>query len=146
MRQPLGAAFRELLPGAPPEEQRQADEAPGGEGARGCVRQGRAREKDAQVGTQHACLHAASTPAPPHLLAPSPPPHPPRTHPVAPPPGESFYFRVNGVPLFARGANLIPLAVLPTRAEAGPAAGGGGGVQRLLRAALAANMNMVRVW
>eukprot|EP00882_Tetradesmus_deserticola_P029377 GHRQ01032906.1.p1 GENE.GHRQ01032906.1~~GHRQ01032906.1.p1 ORF type:complete len:207 (+),score=97.48 GHRQ01032906.1:89-622(+) len=53
--------------------------------------------------------------------------------------GESFYFRVNGVPLFAKGANLIPLHVLST-------AVGDEQVVRLLQSAAAANMNMVRIW
>lgn len=53
--------------------------------------------------------------------------------------GESFQFVVNGRPVFAKGANWIPahsfVAGL-TRAD----------YERDLRSALAANMNMVRVW
>lgn len=30
--------------------------------------------------------------------------------------GETFFFRVNGLPIFIKGANLIPLDILPTRA------------------------------
>lgn len=54
-------------------------------------------------------------------------------------PGESFYFKVNDVPLFAKGANLIPLHVLGT--AVGPA-----DVRALLQSAVDANMNMVRIW
>jgi len=53
--------------------------------------------------------------------------------------GESFFFRVNGVPIYAQGANLIPLHILHTRPT--PA-----NVTRLLAAALRAHMNMVRIW
>jgi beta-mannosidase len=53
--------------------------------------------------------------------------------------GESFQFKVNGRPVFAKGANWIPahsfVAGL-TRAD----------YERDLRAAAAANMNMIRVW
>lgn len=53
--------------------------------------------------------------------------------------GESFYFRVNGVPLFAKGANLIPLHVLSTAVTLSD-------VRALLESAVAANMNMIRIW
>ncbi|KAF8062032.1 hypothetical protein HT031_004292 [Scenedesmus sp. PABB004] len=53
--------------------------------------------------------------------------------------GESFYFRVNGQPLFAKGANLVPLAVLSTAVSDGAAAAAA-------RDAAAAGMNMLRVW
>ncbi len=55
------------------------------------------------------------------------------------PAGESFYFRVNGVPIFVQGANLIPLDILPTRVTAGR-------IRRLLKTAVRSNMNMIRVW
>ena len=53
--------------------------------------------------------------------------------------GESFYVRVNGVPIFARGANYIPQdqftpRVTPERYRA------------LFEDVAAANMNMLRVW
>ena len=53
--------------------------------------------------------------------------------------GESFYFEVNGQPLFAKGANYIPSDALlpnvtPQRYE------------RMFEDMKAANMNMVRVW
>jgi beta-mannosidase len=53
--------------------------------------------------------------------------------------GTSFYFRVNGVPFFAKGGNWIPAdSFLPrvTRAR----------YESLLRDCRAANMNMLRVW
>src|SRR5206468_1900165 len=51
----------------------------------------------------------------------------------------SFGFRINGIPIFAKGANLIPFDMFPARVTA---------VQqrRILDSAVAANMNMVRVW
>ena len=53
--------------------------------------------------------------------------------------GESFYFEVNGYPLFAKGANWIPADTLVTRVEASH-------YRRLLRSAADAHMNMLRVW
>jgi beta-mannosidase len=55
------------------------------------------------------------------------------------PSGTSFYFRVNGVPIFAKGSNLIPLDVFAPRETRERA-------RWLLSLAAAANMNMVRVW
>jgi beta-mannosidase len=53
--------------------------------------------------------------------------------------GESFYMKVNGVPVFMKGANWIPLdSFLP---RPGP-----DDYRRLLAAAKDANMNMLRVW
>ena len=53
--------------------------------------------------------------------------------------GESFYFRLNGVPLFAKGANYIPQdnflpRVTPSR------------YAKIIQSAVDANMNMLRVW
>lgn len=53
--------------------------------------------------------------------------------------GMSFYFEVNGIPMFAKGTNLIPSdALLPrvTRER----------YVRLLDDVQAAHMNMIRVW
>ena len=53
--------------------------------------------------------------------------------------GESFYFKVNGHPVFAKGANVIPFdnfltRVTPDRYEA------------IIKSAAETNMNMLRVW
>ncbi len=53
--------------------------------------------------------------------------------------GESFHFRVNGIAFFARGANYIPEDVYLTRPDR-PA------TERLVRDAVAANFNCLRVW
>jgi beta-mannosidase len=53
--------------------------------------------------------------------------------------GESFQFAVNGRPIFAKGANWIP-------ADCFVAGLGRSDYARDLEAAVAANMNMVRVW
>jgi beta-mannosidase len=53
--------------------------------------------------------------------------------------GRSFVFVVNGVPIFAKGANFIPPDIFPTRVT--PAR-----IRRLLESARDANMNMLRVW
>jgi beta-mannosidase len=53
--------------------------------------------------------------------------------------GETFYFRINGLPVFARGANWVPLDHFPTRA-------GYQDYKRMIDEALFANMNMLRVW
>ncbi len=53
--------------------------------------------------------------------------------------GQSFFFRVNGAPLFAKGANWIPADAMPSRITADD-------YQRLLTAARDAHMNLIRVW
>ncbi|HKT42236.1 MAG TPA: glycoside hydrolase family 2 protein [Rhodanobacteraceae bacterium] len=53
--------------------------------------------------------------------------------------GKSFEFVVNGVPIFAKGANFIPPGIFPTRVT--PAR-----IRQLLESARDANMNMLRVW
>lgn len=53
--------------------------------------------------------------------------------------GESFYFEVNGVPMFAKGANYIPSdAMLPAVTEKR--------FRTLFRDIREANMNLIRVW
>ena len=53
--------------------------------------------------------------------------------------GESFYFKLNGVPVFAKGANYIPQDVFQDRVTADH-------TKRLLDNVVASNMNMLRVW
>ncbi len=53
--------------------------------------------------------------------------------------GESFRFLVNGVPVFAKGANWIPADAFVTRIREEQ-------YEELIRAAADANMNMLRVW
>lgn len=53
--------------------------------------------------------------------------------------GESFYFEVNGIPMFAKGANYVPAdAMLPAMTAER--------YQTLFRDIRDANMNMIRVW
>ena len=53
--------------------------------------------------------------------------------------GKSFEFVVNGVPIFAKGANFIPPDIFPTRVASAR-------LRQLLESARDANMNMLRVW
>ena len=53
--------------------------------------------------------------------------------------GQNFQFILNGVPIFAKGANYIPPDSFPDRATQEVKLG-------LLRRCLRANMNMVRIW
>lgn len=53
--------------------------------------------------------------------------------------GESFYFKVNGVPVFMKGANYIPQNSLQSEVTEQH-------YEQLLNDAVAANMNMLRVW
>ncbi|MFW5932914.1 MAG: beta-mannosidase [Candidatus Hadarchaeota archaeon] len=53
--------------------------------------------------------------------------------------GESFYFEVNGVPIFAKGANWVPIDALYDRVSTER-------YDYLLSDMVEANMNMIRVW
>jgi beta-mannosidase len=53
--------------------------------------------------------------------------------------GKSFTFVVNGVPVFAKGANWVPADSFPTRVTRAR-------YRRLIESARDANMNMLRVW
>jgi beta-mannosidase len=53
--------------------------------------------------------------------------------------GERFYFRLNGVPLFIKGANYIPQDSFVTRVTDAQ-------YKKLVHDARVANMNMLRVW
>lgn len=53
--------------------------------------------------------------------------------------GESFSFKINGLPIFVKGANLIPTDVIPAEVSRRR-------LRRLLQQALDGNHNMVRIW
>lgn len=53
--------------------------------------------------------------------------------------GKSFAFVINGIPVFAKGADMIPFDSIPTRTTDAQ-------MQHILQSARDANMNMVRVW
>ncbi len=53
--------------------------------------------------------------------------------------GRSFEFIVNGIPVFAKGADVIPFDSFPSRVTTGD-------YRRILQSARDANMNMIRVW
>ena len=53
--------------------------------------------------------------------------------------GETFYFKVNGRPVFCKGANMIPMDIIhckPTIHQ----------IRKLVEDAKFANMDMLRVW
>ncbi|WP_111684928.1 beta-mannosidase [Winogradskyella tangerina] len=53
--------------------------------------------------------------------------------------GQSFYFKVNDVPVYAKGANYIPQHSFQNEVSASD-------YQKLLSAVVTSNMNMLRVW
>ncbi|MGM0376692.1 MAG: glycoside hydrolase family 2 protein, partial [Bacteroidota bacterium] len=53
--------------------------------------------------------------------------------------GESFYFELNGVPVFAKGSNYIPSDVFLPRVDTSQ-------YRQIISSAAEANMNMIRVW
>ncbi|CAG7825645.1 unnamed protein product [Allacma fusca] len=53
--------------------------------------------------------------------------------------GLTFYFRVNGWPIYAKGSNTIPIHVLPERVTQEM-------TEWLMESAKEANMNMLRIW
>ncbi|MBN2176004.1 MAG: glycoside hydrolase family 2 protein [Bacteroidales bacterium] len=53
--------------------------------------------------------------------------------------GESFYFSINGIPFFAKGANYIPQDNFPSRVSDDK-------YRQTIQNAVDANMNMLRVW
>ncbi|KAH8312206.1 hypothetical protein KR044_009796 [Drosophila immigrans] len=54
--------------------------------------------------------------------------------------GRTFYFRVNGHPIFMKGVNYVPAHTLPELSADSDT------LQNLLKSARDANMNMIRVW
>jgi beta-mannosidase len=55
------------------------------------------------------------------------------------PDGKTFYFRINGIPVFAKGSNFIPADAFNSRATPDY-------LRRLLQSAKDSNQNMIRVW
>jgi hypothetical protein len=53
--------------------------------------------------------------------------------------GESFYFRVNGIPVYSKGSNLIPFSMFATNDTAAV-------VSRTLDMAQATHQNTIRIW
>ncbi|GAB2497404.1 glycoside hydrolase family 2 TIM barrel-domain containing protein [Pseudoxanthomonas sangjuensis] len=53
--------------------------------------------------------------------------------------GRSFHFEINGIPVFAKGANSIPFDMFQPRVTKAQ-------LRRVLESAVAANMNMIRSW
>ncbi|MFH7611615.1 hypothetical protein RA272_29515, partial [Pseudomonas syringae pv. tagetis] len=53
--------------------------------------------------------------------------------------GQGFAFVINGVEIFAKGANVIPFDAFPARVDAAR-------LRQVLTAARDANMNMLRNW
>jgi len=53
--------------------------------------------------------------------------------------GKSFYFEINGVPVFAKGANYVPADIFPSRVTPEH-------YRKLIESAAAVNINMLRVW
>ena len=54
-------------------------------------------------------------------------------------PGRSMYFEVNGVPVYAKGSNLVPFDSFHSRITAT-------NITRMLDSALASHQNIIRVW
>uniref|UniRef100_A0A1L8DQR0 beta-mannosidase n=1 Tax=Nyssomyia neivai TaxID=330878 RepID=A0A1L8DQR0_9DIPT len=54
--------------------------------------------------------------------------------------GLSFFFRVNGVPIFMKGTNWIPSSILPEKSYTTSR------IKQLLSAVKTSHMNMIRVW
>ena len=53
--------------------------------------------------------------------------------------GRSFYFKLNGIPVFMKGANYIPIDNFPARISKSR-------YREVINSAVDANMNMLRVW
>jgi len=53
--------------------------------------------------------------------------------------GKSFFFRINGLPVFMKGSNWIPADVFPERVSTTY-------LEQLLLSVAEANMNVLRVW
>ena len=53
--------------------------------------------------------------------------------------GKSFYLKLNGIPVFAKGSNIVPLNYFPAKADTNV-------YKRIINTAVESNMNMLRVW
>lgn len=53
--------------------------------------------------------------------------------------GSTFHFEINGIPVFAKGANFIPFDMFQPRVSEAQ-------LRRVLQSAVDANMNMIRAW
>lgn len=53
--------------------------------------------------------------------------------------GQSFFFKINGVAVYAKGSNWIPADIFPSRVSENT-------YVQLIQGAVAANMNMLRIW
>ena len=53
--------------------------------------------------------------------------------------GDNFYFKINGIPTFMKGVNYIPQDIFTPRVNEGD-------YKEILKSAVEANMNMIRVW
>ena len=54
-------------------------------------------------------------------------------------PGRSMFFEVNGIPIFAKGSNLVPFDAFHPRVTTGY-------ITRMMDAAVASNQNIIRIW
>ncbi|KAF2896670.1 hypothetical protein ILUMI_09505, partial [Ignelater luminosus] len=54
--------------------------------------------------------------------------------------GRTFYFRINGIPIFSKGSNIIPISILPELGQNETT------MRYLLQSAKDVHMNMLRVW
>ncbi|CAG9813016.1 unnamed protein product [Phaedon cochleariae] len=54
--------------------------------------------------------------------------------------GLSFYFKINGIPIFMKGSNEIPIDILPERGQNKTT------IKKLLKTVQNSHMNMLRVW
>lgn len=53
--------------------------------------------------------------------------------------GNTFYFKINGLPIFAKGSNWIPADIFQERITVSY-------LELLMKSAVEVNMNMLRVW
>lgn len=54
--------------------------------------------------------------------------------------GRAFYFKINNIPIFMKGSNIIPISILPEKGQNETA------IRSLLQSSADVHMNMLRVW